>query len=85
MIFCMLPSSFGHHAIDTPIEKRVRCVQNPSGLAFRSKNWVTPDLLLGHLPYEGEAKLLRLPFVGELSVACRLTEGLIGMPGTMNH
>ena len=24
----------------------------------------------GHLPYEGEAQLLRLPFVGELSAAC---------------
>ena len=28
-----------------------------------------------HLPYEGEAELLGLPFIGELSAACRLTEG----------
>ncbi len=25
------------------------------------------SFILGHLPYEGEASLLRLPFVGELS------------------
>ena len=29
----------------------------------------------GQLPYEGEPKLLSLPFVGEVATACRLPEG----------